>query len=50
MIGECPAFMMTSADPETQKTTLSMVGLKAVSDRANFCGSDSTMEAIDRLR
>ena len=48
--GECPALMLASTEPESQKTTLSLLGLKAIGDRSNFCGSDSTTEAIDERR
>ena len=50
LCGECPALMLASTEPESQKTTLSLVGLKAIGDRTNFCGSDSTTEAIDERR
>ena len=39
--------MLASTEPESQKTTLSLVGLKAIGDKSNFCESDSTTEAID---
>ena len=42
--------MLASTEPESQKTTLSLVGLKAIGDKSNFCGSDSTTEAIDGRR
>ena len=48
--GECPALMLASIEPESQKTTLSLLGLKAIGDRSNFCGSDSTTEAVDERR
>lgn len=48
--GECPALMLASTEPESQKTTLSLLGLKAIGDRSNFCGSDSTTEAVDERR
>ena len=48
--GECPALMLASSEPESQKTTLSLLGLKAIGDKSNFCGSDSTTEAIDERR
>ena len=48
--GECPALMLASTEPESQKTTLSLLGLKAIGDRSNFCGSDSTTEGIDERR
>ena len=50
LCGECPALMLASVEPESQKTTLSLLGLKAIGDRSNFCGSDSTTEAIDERR
>ena len=50
LCGECPALMLASTEPESQKTTLSLLGLKAIGDRSNFCGSDSTTEAIDERR
>ena len=50
LCGECPALMLASNEPESQKTTLSLLGLKAIGDRSNFCGSDSTTEAIDERR
>ena len=42
--------MLASTEPESQKTTLSLLGLKAIGDRSNFCGSDSTTEAVDERR
>ena len=50
LCGECPALMLASTEPESQKTTLSLLGLKAIGDKSNFCGSDSTTEAIDEMR
>ena len=42
--------MLASIEPESQKTTLSLLGLKAIGDKSNFCGSDSTTEGIDERR
>ena len=42
--------MLASTEPESQKTTLSLLGLKAIGDKSNFCGSDSTTEAVDERR
>ena len=50
LCGECPALMLASTEPESQKTTLSLLGLKAIGDKSNFCGSDSTTEAVDERR
>ena len=42
--------MLASVEPETQKTTMALLGLKAIGDKSNFCGPDSTAQALDELR
>ena len=42
--------MLASIEPESQKTTMSLLGLKAIGDMSYFCGSYSTTEAIDERR
>ena len=42
--------MLASAEPETMKSTVAMVGLKAVGDLKQFCELNSTTAAVDQMR
>ena len=43
-------MILASVEPEMQKTTMALLGLKAIGDKSNFCGADSTAEAVDEMR
>ena len=49
-IGACPALMLASYEPETQKSTAALVGLKAVSDPLQFFNLQSSSAAVTEQR
>ena len=44
--GSCPSLMLASFEPETQKSTAALVGLKTVSDPLQFYNLQSTVAAV----
>ena len=42
--------MMASAEPETMKSTVAMLGLKAVGDMKQFCELNTSVAAVDQMR
>ena len=48
--GNCPSLMLASFEPETQKTTTALLGLKMVSDPKMFCNLNSTPAAVMEMR
>ena len=45
-IGHCPCLMLASFEPETQKSTAALVGLKTVSDPLQFYNLQSSVAAV----
>ena len=48
--GSCPSLTLASFEPETQKTTTALLGLKMVSDPKMFCNLNSTSAAVLDMR
>ena len=44
--GSCPSLMLASFEPETQKSTAALVGLKAVSDPLQFFNLQSSAASV----
>ena len=42
--------MLASAEPETMKSTVAMLSLKALGDPKQFCELNSTVAAVDQMR
>lgn len=45
-LGSCPSLMLASYEPETQKSTAALVGLKTVSDPLQFFNLQSSTAAV----
>ena len=48
--GSCPSLMLASFEPETQKSTAALVGLKAVGDPLQFFNLQSSAASVIEQR